>query len=410
MSEFSLKENRTGLIILFLLAFLLRLYGAGAFQFPTGDENMHVVSARTYAERGDFGADNWYHPPLKHLLLYGSIKLFGQNPYGWKMRNILLGALTVPVVFSLAMLLFKSKAVSFISAGLLLLDPLHIEFSRTTFEDVPAIFFLMLGILFAWKALARDSARHWLAAGIAFGFAVALRLYCINALVVLCGYAVFNKYRENNLRSLIAPMSFLIILPFCIYLLSYLPWFTRGYSLPELLAMQLDAFRELRTVRQEGFNPILNQLGSPSEWFTKFIAVGFEVNGDRWWGSYIVIMNNFPVWLLIPPSMFVLLYASIRGRNAAGTFLFLSFFVLYLPFLIVDRPIFLYSSLPLLPFGFLAVGYAAHRVLNRWTVTFGAVSGAWSLILYPLVTGISVPLPAYRFVLSFVKILERPHR
>jgi len=67
-------------LAIFLVAFLVRFIGLGSMSSFQGDEALHSVSAVNYSEQGYFGPDNWYHPPLKHILLYGSIRVFGDNP------------------------------------------------------------------------------------------------------------------------------------------------------------------------------------------------------------------------------------------------------------------------------------------------------------------------------------------
>ena len=392
-------------VAFFLAAFLVRFVELGALTSFTGDEAMHVASAANYTERGYFGPDNWYHPPLKHVLLYGSIKLFGDNPYGWRMRNVLFGAATVPLLYVLTSLLFGQTA-AVISAALLLLDPLHILFSRTTYEDIPAVFFLTAALLLTVKAIRNGKERDWAFTGMLFGLSIALRLYCANALLVVLLCVLVRSFKREGTEGILRTASYLILLPFTVYLLAYSPWFHRGYSLGEWFMMQIDALRELRTV--SSFNSILTGLGGPGNWFIREIAIGFKLSGNDGWSAYTVIMNNLPVWLLIIPAVLYLLATSIKERHLPAILIGVVFCALYLPFLYVKRPIFLYSAVPLLPFGFLALGCTAERLLKRWAYLFIALATGWSLFLYPLVVGITIPDAFYQPILSAVKIYM-PH-
>ncbi|GAB4483855.1 MAG: hypothetical protein OHK006_06340 [Thermodesulfovibrionales bacterium] len=388
----------------FLVALLLRVNGLGTVSTFSGDESMHVVSAKNYTERGYFGPDNWYHPPLKHVLLYGSMQVLGNNPYGWRMRNVIFGAATVSLLFLLSVTLLGSTAAAAISASLLLLDPLHIAFSRTTFEDIPAVFFMLGGVLFSIAAFRGDRERSWVLAGTLFGLAIGTRLYCLNIIPAVIAAAFLHPSRRRGTASVPRIVAYLIILPALLYLLVYMPWFRRGYTLLEWVMMQGDAFRELRHVHS--FHPALAEISGPWKWFTREVAAGFNLNDAGEWGTFIVIMNNPPVWLLVVPSLLLLFVTGLRKRSIEALLVPILFLALYLPFLIVQRPIFLYSSLCLLPFGFVAVGFAAERLLKKRAAWFAAAAAAWSFFLYPLVVGIPVPLSLYQPVLSCIKIFR----
>jgi len=108
---------------------------------------------------------------------------------------------------------------------------------------------------------------------------------------------------ERRRTGLIRPIVYLVILPFLVYLLVFLPWFLRGHTLWEWILMQSDAFREMRHLGSSGFHPFVMELRGPVRWFTHILAVGFNpVNSDGW-GVYISIMNNIPVWIFILPAI-----------------------------------------------------------------------------------------------------------
>ncbi len=81
------------------------------------------------------------------------------------------------------------------------------------------------------------------------------------------------------------------------------------------------------------------------------------------------------------------------------------FFIIYVPFLFVSRPLFIYSSIPLLPFAFLAVGWGVERFAGRFASGAGIAMIAWSLVLYPLVVGIAVPVNVYLPILNMIRIV-----
>jgi dolichyl-phosphate-mannose--protein O-mannosyl transferase len=367
---------------------------------------MHSVSAVNYTERGYFGPDNWYSPPLKHILMYASMRVFGDTLYGWRMRNVIFGAASAVMLFILVQKLFSSFFVSAASACLLVLDPLHILFSRTTFEDIPAVFFMLTALYFTVSAWRKDREHHWIFSGIFFGLSISMRWYCIIVLIIAMLMSVIATFRRGNPFASIKPLIYLSILPVIVYLLVFIPWFLKGYSLTEWALMQTDALRELRSLTASSFHPMLNELRGPEKWFISHIALGFSLGNGGGHAIYLVIMNNLPVWLFILPALLHMLAAGLKGRDISLLIVSLSFVSLYLPMLMAGRPIFLYTALSLLPFGFTAVAWSLQRLLKRKAHFLLIPLALWCLVLYPLVSGISVPENIYKPIVHYVKILK----
>jgi dolichyl-phosphate-mannose--protein O-mannosyl transferase len=74
--------------------------------------------------------------------------------------------------------------------------------------------------------------------------------------------------------------------------------------------------------------------------------------------------------------------------------------------LMAGRPIFLYTALSLLPFGFIAAAWSLKRLLKRKAYFLLIPLALWCLLLYPLVSGIEVPENIYKPILHYVTILK----
>jgi dolichyl-phosphate-mannose--protein O-mannosyl transferase len=78
------------------------------------------------------------------------------------------------------------------------------------------------------------------------------------------------------------------------------------------------------------------------------------------------------------------------------------FAALYLPLVLVPRPIFVYSAVPVLPFALLAVGRALDRAWERRPRAAMAVAAlllATAALAYPIATSRPVPAALYAPVL-----------
>jgi 4-amino-4-deoxy-L-arabinose transferase-like glycosyltransferase len=388
---------------LFALAALLGGWRLDRHAGRVGDEAMHVPNAFHYAERGHLGPDNWYHPPLKHLLVRAGIALAGDGPWGWRLRNVLAGAGSVALIFLLGAELLGSQGVAIAAALLLALDPLHVLFARSTFEDVPAAFFALLGAWLSLRHLRGGTFGPLLGAGLAFGAAVALRPFMgvplLAVAIALAGLAI----RRRQPAALLDLATSFALAPFALYLAAWLPWFRRGYGLGEWLDHQRLWIGAAASV--SAFESMLLRLGGPGRWFLGRIGVWIPGSDGR--AATLVISNDPPVWLLVLPAVAFMAVAAWRERRWELGAVPAAFALLYAPFLLAARPIFLYSALALLPFAFLAVAWSAQRLLGRFAPAFTALVVIWGLFLYPLAVGANVPEPVYRPILHQLERVGR---
>lgn len=381
-------------LALFLSSFALRLFHVGEFTLPMDDAIIHVPSAFTYSRLGYLGPDDWWTQPFKHVLLYAAILLFGNDPVGWRMRNVLFGAGVVLLTYLVARAMFRRRFPAITAAVLIALDPLSIAFSRNTSEDTPATFFILLACLFFIRSMKTDQDRDWILTGLSGGVALALRWYAVIPGLLMLALALV-RHRREGFPSLSRILAYLGPLPLSVYTATFLPWAARGYSVGEWFGLNVDALL-IQTSGLKGFAH-LDQLAGPWRWFAQWMGV--VVTGDRP-GSYAPMFNDLPIWVMFLPAVAYLLWRGYKKRNASVLLVGGSFVLLYAFFLTVRRPILLYSSLPLLPFGAMALGFLADSVLGRRAWMFLAAAVAWCVYLFPFASGMSVPVWAYGWLLA----------
>ncbi len=402
-----MKGKNFLVFVLLLAAFAIRFYSIGAMTDVRGDVATHSDSAFNYTLRGYFGPDAWYHPPLKHILHYLSLRAFGNNPYGLRLPNVIFGSLTVIMLFILVREIFPlSLHAPLIASGLLLIDPLHIVYSRATVEEIPLALFLVVAIYIGLSALRKSSEVLWFFTGIAWGLVISFKWY---ALPFLFLFIVITVSREKGLRGLSIALLYLVAIPAIIYLMTFFPYFLRGNSFIEWLEMQSDAIREMRNVEMINFAPsqqlFFSALEGADSWFLRLIGLGFQVpRGDM--TGYYIIMNNIAVWILVLPSFLYQLLSGIKRKDLGVIFLSAGFALMYLPMVLVKRPIFLYSSLAIIPVAFVLVAGTIERLPNKWPLYTFILLSLWSILLFPLTSGIPVPEELYEPILRHIKILS----
>ena len=144
-----------------ILALILRFINISAEPF-WGDETLSLDLVRHYT--GNIpGLINYLreievHPPLYYLLLAGWTKLFGYGEGAVRSLSLVFGLCTVWLSYYAGLIFFKKKEAGLLSALLVAVLPIQIEFSQEARPYMIFCFFALLAILGLWLYLER---REW---------------------------------------------------------------------------------------------------------------------------------------------------------------------------------------------------------------------------------------------------------
>jgi predicted membrane-bound dolichyl-phosphate-mannose-protein mannosyltransferase len=155
----------------------------------------HVAPGHPYA--GDpTGLDpNNEHPPLGKLLIAGSMRVFGDNAFGWRLPSLLTGLLAILLVYAVVRAAGGTEWLGVLAATVFAFDNLALVQSRVAMLDMPLLVLLLFGV---WLWL-----RRWrLAAGAALGLAGLIKeaaLYGLAALLLIeVGIVVADRLRARG--------------------------------------------------------------------------------------------------------------------------------------------------------------------------------------------------------------------
>jgi dolichyl-phosphate-mannose--protein O-mannosyl transferase len=238
------------------------------------------------------------------------------------------------------------------------------------------------------------------------GCALATKWYYVPGWLLILGLALREQRNYRSLRTAALPTSLYLLVPATVYILSYVPWFGRGYALSELGELVVNAYYALQSFRPQGYSAGLVYLShiSAAEWFASPVIVGTGSLTGSDHVQVVLYMNNLPIWIWTLPATMVMAAVATRRKSLALALPALVFGVTYLLFLFIKRPAFIYSAAPLLPFAFVATAWATTELAERtWAKLYYVVLIillAWSLYLYPLATAKTVPLAPYRLILD----------
>jgi hypothetical protein len=106
------EVNGKMLALVLILAAISRIWQAFEFSGTIEDKAIPVPTVSSLGGYGTTDKPNLQHAQLSGYVLYGTITLFGNNPYGWRISNTFFGTLSVALISLLAMLLYSHRTAS----------------------------------------------------------------------------------------------------------------------------------------------------------------------------------------------------------------------------------------------------------------------------------------------------------
>ena len=220
-------------ILIALASFILRLFNIASIKTPIFDEVYYVDGARDFLKYGVevSGSESEFvvHPPIGKWMIAIGMKLFGDNPLGWRFMTALVGSLMILLIALIAHRLFYSPLLTALAAGLMAIDGLALVHSRTALLDNFLAFFLMAA---TYLFIAR---RYWWC-GLFLGLALATKWSALYFVLIFGFIALYRVFAHHTGRDLIRPALTRIgafgVLPLAVYITSWWGWFAsdRGWD------------------------------------------------------------------------------------------------------------------------------------------------------------------------------------
>jgi dolichyl-phosphate-mannose-protein mannosyltransferase len=373
-------------VLAFITLLALFLNGFQLASQPVSPDDYHVaITAINYMESGQLGPTMWNHPCLRNILVYYAMLAFGTGVLGVKGVSLLLGTLCTPLIGLVARRMFKDNRIALIAALLWACDALVIDFSRQGINDIYLAFFPLAGIYLVYRY--RESGSQWwlLGSGLSFGLGLASKWSALFPLLVTCVLLMFSIHTEEagtsreRLARYCHGVALLLIVPVMVYLLTFLPWFGRGYSISEWTAVQRSMF--LETSQHEGYRPkqwddkdnrAYKWFVVPSVFVDPFMNMDTPDKGNLELPSFykcvtvVLGVANPVVWLLVLPALFFLSLRGVRKRDEGACYLSGLFLMSYLPLICSPRPIWLNTALSVLPYAIIAVACFVWSIASRF--------------------------------------------
>ncbi len=157
---------------------------------------------------------NMEHPFLGKALIAAGIAMFGNGDFGWRFFSVLLGTLSIPLVYGISFIVSKSRRLALFATAFFAVDTLFFVQSSIAVLDVPQIFFALAAFLVYFA-----KARFWkfdnlMLAGALLGISLLAKETAVFFVLLLASYHLLwggGPRRERLIGvASVALMSFLI--------------------------------------------------------------------------------------------------------------------------------------------------------------------------------------------------------
>lgn len=377
-----LPDPRAVLLLIVLASVLARVLllpkPDGALIF---DETYYVNAARTilhlavppgapYAGTPAGLDPNTEHPPLGKVLIAASMRVLGDNAFGWRMPSVIAGILAILLLYGIVRAGGGDRWMATVAAGVLAFDNLALVHSRIGSLDMLVVVFLLFG---AWAAL-----RGWpIVAGIGFALAALVKVNGVFGLgAALLVELVLLAWARRDAPSGWRPHARAMVL----MVVAFIPaWFGGLWLLDAAFTTFASPIAHLQHILDYGLSltrvTAINQESYPWQWLVNEVPMTYLrtdeqtiVNGEVV-GSYATIffrgaMNPF----VIGAAPFAVAYALFRlidARDRVGLWVMAWVVAMYLPFVLLallqHRVSYIFYFLPTLPAVAAGVGLFLRR-------------------------------------------------
>lgn len=359
------------------------------------DEIYHARTAYEFINGDD--VYEWTHPPLGKIFISLGISLFGMTPFGWRISGTVFGILMLLFIYLFMKSITNKSFVSFITTTVFAFDFMHFTQTRIATIDVYITFFVILMYYFMYSYYKMSFYKTpliktfipLLLSGICFGLGVACKwtgVYAGAGLFFIFFITIYKRFREfllcrknteiensdiiikcfwkNTLYTILFCVLAFIIIPVIIYLLSYIPYIKcEGGGIGTILKNQMDMFVYHSKTVLDSTHPY------SSKWYEWIIMKRpiwyYSQDAENGLKEGISAFGNPLVWWVGILAMLFMIYRCIFKKDKTATFITIGYFAQLIPWMFVDRVVFIYHYFPCTVFLVLSIGYSIYLLYKE---------------------------------------------
>lgn len=339
----------------------------------------------------------WTHPPLGKLIQAIPIYITGNMaPFTYRFMGCLAGILLIGVMYLFGTLLFKKRIYGIYSALIMMLDTFRFAHTRMGTVDSHLVLFITLSIFMMYCFINNSKIRYLFLSGLFFALSISVKwtgLYSGFALAIIYFYYLF-KNKKIGTDYIIYGFLFFFFMPIFIYCSIYLKFNNNLYK--------TNSFENIIKVNREMYkyhSKLKDTHPFSSKWYSWPISYKpvwyHQLDLDNSYQETISGVGNIVIWYTSILGVIYLILISILKRDKKAMFLLLIIGSLWLPYIFINRIMYLYHFFPVLPFFFLASIYFVKELEDRCNfkkifTIYLLLSTLFFIIYYPVVSGVKI--------------------
>ena len=354
------------------------------------------------------------HPPLGKSIISLGIRIFGMNPFGWRFMSAIFGIIIIPLFYLFVRRLFDSTWIAFATTFLFVFDFMHYALSRIATIDIFAAFFILLMYFFMHEYLLRSRNASLLPeaeqsltgelliplglCGISMGLGIATKwtgVYAAAGLAVLFAWNFFRHRCKHTFKLILFCCVCFIILPVCIYILSYIPF----VSYSETTNLVTKVVENTQYIFDYHANLEAEHYYSTPfyEWpviWMPLLYANTAINETQ--VSAVSCMGNPAVWWVGYFCVIYVIYLALFKKDKTAGFLAVAYLAQYLPWMAVGRITFIYHYFPAILFVIMMIGYTIQKIATRFsfgrklTAVYLLLVLAAFILFFPVISGLPI--------------------
>jgi dolichyl-phosphate-mannose-protein mannosyltransferase len=326
------------------------------------DEQHYVKDARFIIDNHE--TQRTEHPPLAKLFVVAGIKIFGDNPLGWRFFSVVFGTITIVLFYLLCRRLELSRTAASIATFLLALENMTFVQASVAMLDVYFLTFMVAAfLLYVYRC--------YINAGIAIGLSALSKLTGALAGPVVFIHWVFTRQGRSKWFLLTVIFAFILFLGLMVVFDSAI---TQDFTDVSNPFSRIESMEELSSSLT--FSSVNHTAVSrPWDWVIKYEPMAY------WYTPHYTGGISFTIWALIIPAFGYMIYRAVKGSDAAlfGLSWFAGTYLIWIPVsLITNRVSFIFYFYPTIGAICLGVGMGLSQLLDifkqrpsgklKWTV------------------------------------------
>lgn len=377
--------------ILLLIIIFTALTRSIRLDYPNSyifDEVYHAFTAKEYVKGSRAAWDpwatppkgvayEWTHPPLAKEAMAVSMILVGSTEaWAWRLPSLLLGVLSVYLVYLLAIKLFGNQITALFSSFIFSIDGLNFVQSRTGMNDIYFVTFILASLLFLLN-------KRFIISALFFGLALSSKWAAIYFILLIIPVLIMQK---NLIKGI-----YFIFIPPLIYLLSYTPYFLLGFTTNQFIELQKQMWWYHTNLKAT------HDYSSPWwSWPLNLYPVWYFVDYQKDKIANIFASGNPALFWIGSISIFLTAWQAIKQKSLNLFLIVWGFLIFWLPWSVSPRIMFLYHFSPSLPFLSLSLGHQLSKALTdknnyKLVLILLLLMVLGFLFAFPFLTGIHLP-------------------